>query len=186
MRRSNRAERTLAACLAAGFLAAAPANAANVVGHLRSPGVVWIDDGSRLQPVSATMRNVQKSFIPEIVIVPVGSSITFPNDDPFFHNIYSTGGADTFDLGFYDMGPGKTEVLSKAGVLDVGCHIHKQMHAVIVVVDGPYTQTDDFAFKLADVRPGKHELHAWSVGYGERSVEVVVPPNGTLSVRFQV
>ncbi len=186
MRRSNYATGLLAACLAAGALTAAPADAANVVGHLRSPGVVWIDDGSKLQPVNATMRNVEKSFIPEIVIVPVGSSITFPNDDPFFHNIYSTGGADTFDLGFYDMGPGKTEVLSKSGVLDVGCHIHKQMHAVIVVVDGPYTQTDDFAFKLADVRPGKHAIHAWSVGYGERTVEVEVPPNGTLSVPAQI
>jgi plastocyanin len=186
MGHSNYAARLVGACLAMGALWAAPASAANVVGHLRSPGVVWIDDGSKVQPISATMRNVEKSFIPEIVIVPVGSSITFPNDDPFFHNIYSTGGADTFDLGFYDMGPGKTEVLSKAGVLDVGCHIHKQMHAVIVVVDGPYTQTDDFAFKLADVRPGKHALHAWSVGYGERTVEVVVPSSGTLSVRFQI
>jgi plastocyanin len=176
----------LAACLAAGALSAAPADAANVVGHLRSPGVVWIDDGSKPQPVNATMRNVEKSFIPEIVIVPVGSSITFPNDDPFFHNIYSTGGPDTFDLGFYDTGPGKTEVLAKAGVLDVGCHIHKQMHAVIVVVDGPYTQTDDFAFKLADVRPGRHELHAWSVGYGERTISVVIPESGTLSVRPQI
>jgi plastocyanin len=186
MGRSNHAARLLTACFAAGVLSAAPARAADVVGHLRSPGVVWIDDGSRLQPVSATMRNVEKSFIPEIVIVPVGSSITFPNDDPFFHNIYSTGGADTFDLGFYDMGPGKTEVLSKAGVLDVGCHIHKQMHAVIVVVDGPYTQTDDFAFKLDDVRPGRHELHAWSVGYGERTLSVVIPASGTLSVRPEI
>jgi plastocyanin len=148
--------------------------------------VVWIDDGSKLPPVDATMLNVDKSFIPEILIVPVGSSITFPNQDPFFHNIYSAGGADEFDLGFYDTGPGKVEVMSKPGVLDIGCHIHKQMHAIIVVVDGPYVQTDDFAFKLPDIRPGRHELHAWSVAYGERSTYVNVPSNRTTFLNISI
>ena len=156
------------------WAAAAPASAGTVVGALRAPGVVWISDGSKPPPVRAAMRNTAKAFVPEVLVVAAGSVVTFPNDDPFFHSIYSAGGADAFDLGFYGAGPGKEEVFANAGVLDVGCHIHPQMHAVIVVVDGPSMQTDDLSFVLANVAPGKHVLHAWSAAYGERTTTVTI------------
>ncbi|MGH7708187.1 MAG: hypothetical protein ACREM8_12965 [Vulcanimicrobiaceae bacterium] len=154
---------------------AAGAGAATVIGALRAPGVVWISDGSKPATVSAEMRNTNKTFVPELLVVPAGSTVRFPNDDPFFHSIYAAGGADAFDLGFYGDGPGKDEILSAPGVLDVGCHIHQQMHAVIVVVDGPAMQTDDRSFILANVRPGNHQLHAWSAALGERTITVTVP-----------
>jgi len=66
-----------------------PVLAATVVGRLAEPGVVWVSDPAAVHPIAAEMRNVGKTFVPSLVAVPVGSTIRFPNDDPFFHSIYS-------------------------------------------------------------------------------------------------
>ena len=163
------------AAFAGAALCASPAVAGTVIGTVRAPGAVWISDGSKPAPVAASMHNSAKAFVPEVLIVPAGSTVTFPNDDPFLHSIYSAGGANAFDLGFYGTGPGKQEVLPNAGVLDVACHIHPLMHAIIIVVDGPSATTDDTSFVLANVASGRHVLHAWSGAYGERTTVVTVP-----------
>ncbi len=143
----------------------APAGASTYRGTLVQPGVVWISDGSApAPPVEAEMRNVHKAFVPALLVITAGSSVRFPNDDGFFHSIYSAGPPDPFDIGFYDNGPGKTVGFGVAGVVTVRCHVHGSMHATIVVVDGPWAQTPapNQPYVLTNVRPGKHTLHVWS------------------------
>ncbi len=154
---------------------AVPAAASEYRGTLPQPGVVWLSDDSKPAPLAeSTMRNDHKSFDPDLLVITAGSSVRFPNDDPFFHSIYSESGPDPFDIGFYDTGPGKVVEFPAPGVVRVRCHVHGSMHATIIVVDGPWAQTHapGDAYVLANVRPGSHVLHTWTLNDGEKTLRV--------------
>jgi plastocyanin len=154
------------------------AAAATYRGTLASPSVAWISDGSHPAGVAAefAMTNEDKSFQPNLLVIPAGSNVRFPNEDPFFHSIYSDSAPDPFDIGFYDTGPGKVVSFPTPGVVAVRCHIHGSMHATIVVVDGPYAVTDrpGEAYEITNVRPGRHVLHVWTPADGEKTVEITL------------
>jgi plastocyanin len=171
------------AWLLGGVLAAlastAVADAGTYTGTLAKPGVVWISDGSKPSPApEVSMHNVHKTFLPEIIAIPRGTSVRFPNDDVFYHSIYSESPADPFDIGFYDAGPGKVVPFPNTGVIDVRCHIHGSMRGVIVVVDGPFAQTTSpsATYTLTNVRPGNHQLHVWTPDDGEKKIMVHIAP----------
>jgi plastocyanin len=156
--------------------AAERASAATISGKLASAGVVWVSDGSKLPPgPDQVMGQTNKTFVPDFLIVNVGGSVRFANNDNFYHSVYSASEADPFDIGFYDTGPGKLVTFARAGVNAITCHIHAFMHGTIVVVDGPWARTtaDGAAFTLVNVRPGTHVLHVWSAT-GERTEPVRV------------
>ena len=93
---------------AAGSAAAAPASAgATLLLHGDTLVAAWIPDTKQAPPVDAIMRNRDKAFVPDIFVIPVGSSVRFPNEDPFFHSIYAANSPDDFDIGFCGTGPGK-------------------------------------------------------------------------------
>jgi plastocyanin len=154
------------------------AQAATVHGTLPTPSIVWISDDSHPVPgtVEYTMSNTQKTFVPGLIVIPAGAAIRFPNEDPFFHSIYSDSPTDPFDIGFYDTGPGKLVTFANPGVVNVRCHIHGSMHATIIVVDGPWAQTDHDgqSYDLLGVRPGRHTLHVWTPDGGEKTSIVKV------------
>lgn len=179
MRFDRRRWYVVVVAVAAISLAVTPvvARAATYTGTLAQAGVVWISDGSKPAPVpEAQMRNTHKSFVPDLLVITAGSSVRFPNDDPFFHSIYSASGPDAFDIGFYDNGPGKVVPFPKPGVNLVRCHIHGTMHATIVVVDGPWAQTHaaNEQYTLGDVRPGTHTLHTWTPDAGEQTSPIAL------------
>jgi len=162
----------VAACLIAVLTLTRIAAAATYTGTLAQPGVVWISDGSKPAPMpEASMHNTHKSFVPEMIVITAGTNVRFPNDDGFYHSIYSESAADPFDIGFYDTGPGKIVAFPNPGVDDVRCHIHGSMHGVIIIVDGPYAQTTapGASYTLTNVRPGEHTLHVWTADGGEKT-----------------
>jgi hypothetical protein len=151
--------------------------AADYHGTLAQPGVVWITDGSKPPSMPETvMTNSHKSFIPNLAVITAGSNVRFPNDDPFFHSIYSASRLNAFDLGFYDTGPGKVVPFEHSSVVEVHCHIHGFMAATIVVVNGPWAQTTapGQTYILRNVRPGKHLLHVWTHGQGHKASTVTI------------
>jgi plastocyanin len=166
---------SIAAVWAAFATVPVAAAAASYSGTLAQPGVAWISDGSKpaAQP-DVEMRNTHKAFVPDVLVITAGTSVRFPNDDPFFHSIYSESGPDQFDIGFYDNGPGKLVPFGKPGVDLVRCHIHGTMHGTIVIVDGPSAQTHapGARYTLNDVRAGTHTLHIWMPDTGETTSSV--------------
>jgi plastocyanin len=64
--------------------------------------VIWIE-GPRVAPPpsSATIVMSRKAFVPRVVVVPVGGTVAFPNQDPIFHNVFSVSGRNAFDLDLY-------------------------------------------------------------------------------------
>ena len=64
--------------------------------------VVYVDGREGQAPAGhATMVMKGKAFPPRVVVVPVGGTVEFPNEDPIFHNVFSVSGDNRFDLELY-------------------------------------------------------------------------------------
>lgn len=115
-------------------------------------------------PTARVMEQRGRKFAPHVLVVPTGSVVAFPNFDPFFHNVFSTSQARPFDLGLYRTNEAREVQFTEEGAVRVGCNLHANMAAFIVVVNAPqYLVTDatgKFTFK--SVEPGKYTLRAYS------------------------
>ena len=110
------------------------------------------------------MEQRGREFLPNLMAVSVGSTISFPNFDTVFHNVFSTSGIGAFDLGLYKAGEAREFTFTKEGIIRIGCNLHSNMSAYIAVVAAPaYVVSDpngNFEFKR--LSPGKYKLKAWS------------------------
>jgi plastocyanin len=134
-----------------------------------------------------TQRN--KTFIPHVLAVPVGSKVSFRNEDPIFHNVFSLSKPNDFDTGLYKQGATYQQTFKRAGVVQVLCNIHSSMLGVIVVVDTPYyAQADgNGAFTIKGVPPGDYQLTVWHEA-ASKPVEqrISVGPGGARGLAVQV
>ena len=137
-------------------------------------------------PVHARIVQRDEGFMPQVTAITVGSTVEFPNDDPFFHNVFSLSKAKAFDLGRYPSGTSKAQTFDKTGIVKVFCHLHSQMTALIMILDHPWftTPTDDGAFNLPPVPAGEHTVVAWHERIGERRERVRVAAGDTVKVSF--
>jgi len=78
-------------------------------------------------------------FHPFLTIVPVGADVSFPNLDPTKHHVYSFSTAKKFELRLFAKDQSRTVHFEKPGVVALGCNIHDQMAAFIVVTDSAWT-----------------------------------------------
>ena len=190
----------VAATLAAWPLAAA-LRSADVRGRLtlvdkeHRPGedvgqaVIWLDGGGgRATPVQAEISTAEKAFSPHVLVVPAGSTVTFPNHDPFNHNVFSLSEEQPFDLGLYGRGEARSIRLDRAGIVRVYCNVHAQMSALIVVRDGPHfaQPSGDGSFLLPAVPPGRYVLHAWHERASETNRAVDVPAAGLTGLALEL
>lgn len=136
--------------------------------------VIWITpipetgSGAESHPlptVPARLRLLQKSkeFSPHVLAVRVGTSVEFPNLDPFFHNVFSLFNGKRFDLGLYEAGTTRAVKFDRPGVAYIFCNIHPQMSAVVVAVNTPYFTISDSRgeIKIPNVSPGRYRLDVW-------------------------
>ncbi len=111
------------------------------------------------------LRLVQKNkrFNPSLLVVPVGSRVEFPNDDPFFHNVFSLYQGKRFDLGLYEAGEKRTVSFDKPGISYIFCNIHPEMKAVVIALTTPYYAVTDASgkFAISGVPAGKYRLQVW-------------------------
>ncbi|BDC48794.1 hypothetical protein F183_A11100 [Bryobacterales bacterium F-183] len=130
------------------------------------------------------LRQKNRNFSRQLVIVPVGATVSFPNDDPIFHNVFSLSKAKAFDLGYFPKNQTRVVKFTKPGIVEVFCHLHANMSATVVVAPTQYyTQpAKDGSFVLRDLPAGAEvDLVAWhrAAGFFRRRVKV---PAG--NVRF--
>jgi plastocyanin len=104
-----------------------------------------------------------KRFEPNVLVIPVGSEVSFPNLDRILHNVFSVSGKSEFDLGLYSAGTVKSVKFDRPGVIYVHCNVHHSMQADILVVDTPwYTNVnDDGSFSLENIPNKPGTLHVW-------------------------
>jgi plastocyanin len=150
------------------------------IAYERSRVVVYLEGAASAASEStssvAQVQQFDRRFVPDLVVVPVGSTVSFPNMDPIFHNIYSLSKAKTFDLGSYDKGETRRVTFPKPGIVDAYCHLHPNMAATIVVTPNRWYARPDRngQFRIAKVPPGHYTLVAWhkSAGFFRKSVDV--------------
>jgi len=117
---------------------------------------------SRLEkPPQLVQRN--KTFEPHVLIVRLGTMVEFPNQDPFFHNIFSLYDGRRFDLGLYESGTKRSVKFDRPGVSFLFCNIHAEMSAVVLSVDTPYFALSDHNgnVTIRNVPDGRYEMHVW-------------------------
>ncbi len=139
-------------------------------------------------PVTEMLNQVRARFEPDLIVVPVGSTVEFPNSDPIFHNVFSLSKAQPFDLGYYPQGQSRTVKFNNPGVVQVYCHIHSNMYAAIVVTASPWFQkpASDGSFSFSNVPAGRYRLTAWHKIAGLHKVDVDVPEAGVADVTIRV
>jgi plastocyanin len=141
--------------------------------------LVPLDGSARLRAAGDQhkyqMAQRNKSFQPNMLVVPVGTAVDFPNYDPWFHNVFSLYRGKRFDLGLYEAGSRKQVVFDRPGPSYIFCNIHPQMHAVVLAVDSEYFGISDKAgrISIADVPSGKYEMHVWYENAAPKSLEAL-------------
>ncbi len=126
--------------------------------------------------VTAEIVQQNRRFFPDTVWIPAGSSVSFPNLDPIFHNVFSLSKPKEFDLGNYSKDHSRTVVFPKPGVVYVNCHLHPNMSAAIVVTPNHWgvKAGPDGKFTLTGVPHGSYSIAAWhkSAGIFRQTVTV--------------
>jgi len=111
-----------------------------------------------------TLAQKDKMFHPHLLVVPVGSSVDFPNLDPFFHNVFSLFNGKRFDLGLYEGHSHRAVRFDREGVSYIFCNIHPDMGAVVISLSTPFYAVSqaDGRILLRHVPPGRYRLHLWA------------------------
>jgi plastocyanin len=152
--------------------------------------VAWLETPQAIPVAAATAQigTEKKEFSPHVLVIPAGSTVSFPNHDPFNHNVFSLSEDAPFDLGLYSRGQARSVVFTRAGVVRVYCNVHAQMSALIVVRDNPYfTQPgSDGSFTIAGVPPGRYTLHVWHERASEVTQTIQVPSSGVAGLTIQL
>jgi plastocyanin len=147
--------------------------------------VVYVEGAKGRAPHAAAPSMVMKgkAFLPRVVVVPVGGTVEFPNQDPIFHNVFSVSGENRFDLELYKRPKSGRWTFQKPGMVRVYCNIHPQMSAVVLVRDNPFfaKANADGSFSIEGVPAGKYVLKGWHERSPEATTEVTVPAQGTVT-----
>lgn len=111
-----------------------------------------------------TLAQKDKKFSPHLLVVPTGSSVDFPNLDPFFHNVFSLYNGKRFDLGLYEAHTHRAVRFDREGVSYIFCNIHPEMGAVVITLSTPYygISKPDGSVIIHNVPPGSYRLRMWA------------------------
>jgi len=127
--------------------------------YLEAPASVAIAG----KPVTVEIAITDKTYAPHVVVVPVGSTVRFPNHDPFNHNVFSVSEPNSFDLGLYGRGEAKSHTFDHPGLVRVYCNVHPRMVAYVLVMENRYyaQPSNDGSFTIDNVPAGRYRLHVW-------------------------
>jgi plastocyanin len=137
--------------------------------------VIYLEgDSSRLPGTAARLAAARRGrivqhderFSPHVLAAVAGATIDFPNDDDFYHNVFSlssAAGPKGFDLGRYPKGTSRSWTFPKPGTVQVFCHIHSDMSATLLILSNPFfaTPDEDRHYVIDDVPEGEYTIVAW-------------------------
>ena len=133
-----------------------------------------------VKPQKKIMDQQNLKFSPTVLAVKVGDTVEFPNHDKVWHNVYSKGGANDFDLGLYAPNNSRSKKFEKPGVSRILCNAHPDMEAFIVVKDHPFFSTSDSRgnYEIKNVPLGKLRVEIWYPNLGVKSEPVPLVRDG--------
>jgi plastocyanin len=115
-------------------------------------------------PIQAVMDQINLAFSPDLLVIPVGSTVSFPNTDKVSHEVYSFSATHPFKLGLYRGTAHPPEHFDRPGLVTLGCNIHDAMLAYILVTDAAYYGMTgaDGSWAQPDIARGRYRLEVWS------------------------
>jgi plastocyanin len=142
---------------------------------------------------TATVDQKDETFVPFVVVVRAGGSVTFRNSDPIRHHVYSFAPIRRFEM---VQAPGETSppvIFDKPGSVAIGCNIHDHMIAYVHVTDAPWAKVTDADGRavLSGIPAGRYLVTLWHPRLKPRVEPPVVPvnlatQNSSLSVTLPV
>lgn len=142
---------------------------------------------------TATIDQVDKTFLPHVVVVEAGTRVRFPNSDNIRHHVYSFSQAKKFELPLYKGTPAEPVLFDRSGVVVLGCNIHDFMLGYVYVADSPYfaVSAEDGVARITELPVGTYEVSIWHPRHkGEapppRTVEVVDGQTATIAIRLDL
>jgi plastocyanin len=126
--------------------------------------VVGFPEQAATDKPAATIAQKGRKFVPDLVAITVGQSVSFPNGDSFLHNVFSQSTGRKFDLGSFKRGESKDRGFPNPGVIDVYCNIHPEMAATILVLpNNRHTSAaPDGRYTIDGVPPGTWTVFAYA------------------------
>ena len=156
--------------IAAASSAAARTVTGQVLGQDGKPianAVVFVQEPAALQSAAAAspaiMDQFNKTFVPEMLPIAVGTQVRFPNRDQIRHHVYSFSRPKRFELPLYKGEDAPPVLFDKPGVVKIGCNIHDWMSAVILVLPNDHfaVTKEDGTFSLPGLDAGQYTIAAW-------------------------
>jgi plastocyanin len=140
----------------------------------------------------AVMDQRNREFVPRVLVVGVGSSVEFPNNDTVSHQVYSFSAAKRFQLPLYKGESHPPVTFDKPGLVVLGCNIHDAMVGYIYVSDAPYFETTAASgtATLKDLPAGDYRIIVWGPYIADAPASLVrtvhVDANEAAAARFQL
>src|SRR6266478_7044481 len=127
--------------------------------YLEAPATVT----TAAKAVTVEIAITDKTYAPHVVVVPLGSTVRFPNHDPFNHNVFSVSEPNSFDLGLYGRGEAKSYTFAHPGLVRVYGKVHPRRVAYVLVMENRYyaLPANDGSFAIDNVPAGRYRLHVW-------------------------
>ena len=148
----------------------------DALAYERSHVVVYLEGNLPSEKLTAELNQQDRRFFPDLVVIPAGSSVSFGNLDPIFHNVFSLSKAKSFDLGNYPKDQKRLVTFPNPGIVFVDCHLHPNMSAAIVVTPNRWSTRADASgrFVLSGLGPGTYTIVAWhrAAGFFRKTVRI--------------
>jgi len=126
---------------------------------------------------SIRMRN--KTYKPSHLVVQVGDTVAFLNQDRIKHNVFSSASGNRFDLGSFKRGKRPDIAFKNPGLVKIYCNLHQKMftYVQVMMTDRSTVTGTDGQYRIDHLLPGRYRLDAWHVR-GAMSRTILVPHSG--------
>ena len=128
-------------------------------------------------PAAFIVDQVNQTFTPDLTVMPVGSTVTFPNSDRVSHQVYSFSPAKRFQLPLYRGTPYAPITFSNPGVVTLGCNIHDDMIAYLIVTDAGWSgrTAPDGSWTVSNLPAGEYRVGVWHPRMREATTTIERP-----------
>lgn len=133
-----------------------------------------------------SLRNAHRQL--ELLVVTSGQSLQISNDDAAAHNIFSVSPTKPISLGLLAGNESRTVILDKPGVIELFCHLHDAMEAVVIVAPNALwaLSTPQGSFTLTAVPVGRYRAVAYAPEQGQIALPLEVRGGERATLNFQV